>query len=437
MNLRKLSKKNASATKSLNWNEANNYNNTLLNDIHVQNISQYLAGTKITIIGGGGIAATELPKLSRELRRHGAEIHFCITENCLKFIGLESLRWASGNEVVVNPSGLAEHICTSDALVISPATADIISKSSNGICSDGATTLIQSGLGMKKTIIYCPTMHESLAFSPIIEENKEKLKKMEGVFFTLPRNEEGKEKLPLPEILSINIAHIINKRKSFSNNGKRVLVTIGGTRTMIDPVRCITNLSTGSLGIEVAKTFYAMGIDLTVLCANTTKAVPEYDMEDVILLPNYHEMYTYLKNINENKFDGVIHLVAGSDFAPKSISHSKISSKQETLRIDFVKTKKIIDLENLAKIQFKAAAKLTSGNQEEGIEIAKNLLNIKNLNSILYSNSVDTWNKNREHSGVFLKNKNGQINEISVDGKKEMAIQFYLSFKDYIDKIKD
>jgi phosphopantothenoylcysteine decarboxylase / phosphopantothenate---cysteine ligase len=437
MNLRKLSKKNASTKKSSDESNTNDSKNSLLKDTQVQNISQFLASTKITIIGGGGIAATELPKLSRELRRHGAEIHFCVTENCLKFIGMESLRWASGNEVVINPSGLAEHICTSDALVISPATADIISKSSNGICSDGATTLIQSALGMGKTIIFCPTMHESLSFSPIIEENKEKLKRMEGVFFTRPRNEEGKEKLPLPEILSINIAHIINKRKLYSSKGKRTLVTLGGTRTMLDPVRCITNLSTGSLGIEVAKTFYAMGIDLTLLCANTNKTVPIYDNEEIISLPNYQDMYDYLKDINENKFDGIIHLVAGSDFAPRSISHSKISSKQESLRIDLVKTKKIIDLEHLAKIPFKAAAKLTSGSQEEGIGVAKEMLNKKNLNSLLYSNSSSAWDKNPEHSGIFLKNTNGQINEICVNGKKEMAVQFYLSFKDYIDKKKD
>ena len=437
MNQHKLPKKNSSAKKSSDESKGNLISRSLLMDTQVKETSQFLKDTKITIIGGGGIAATELPKLSRELRRHGAEIHFCVTENCLKFIGIESLRWASGNEVVINPSGLAEHICTSDALIISPATADIISKSSNGICSDGATTLIQSALGMGRTIIFCPTMHESLAFSPIIEKNKEKLKKMDGVFFTNPRKEEGKEKLPLPDILSINIAHIINKRKFFNNKNKKALVTIGGTRTMLDPVRCITNLSTGSLGIEVAKTFYAMGIDLTLLCASTNKAVPVYDDEEVISLPNYQDMYNYLKEINENKYDGIIHLVAGSDFIPKSISHSKISSKQETLRVDLVKTKKIIDLEHLSKIPFKAAAKLTSGSHEEGIEIAKEMLNKKNLNAILYSNSSSTWNKHQEHNGVFLKGLNGQINEICVNGKKEMAVQFYLSFKDYIDKKKD
>ncbi|MBX9838721.1 MAG: hypothetical protein K2X69_10480, partial [Silvanigrellaceae bacterium] len=161
MNQGKLTKKKVSAKNLSVESSKKSLKSLPIKDTQVIKTSQFLLNTKITIIGGGGIAATELPKLARELRRQGAEAQFCITENCLKFIGIESLRWASNNEVIINPSGLAEHICTSDALVISPATADLISKTSNGICSDGATTLIQSALGMNKTIIYCPTMHES------------------------------------------------------------------------------------------------------------------------------------------------------------------------------------------------------------------------------------------------------------------------------------
>ncbi|APJ02813.1 phosphopantothenoylcysteine decarboxylase [Silvanigrella aquatica] len=430
MNQRKVSKRNESATNLSNESNAKNLNKTTLQDTQVEIVSRFLANTKITIVGGGGIAATELPKLARELRRHGAEVHFCVTENCLKFIGIESLRWASSNEVVVNPSGLAEHICTSDALVISPATADVISKASNGICSDGATTLIQSALGMRKTIIFCPTMHESLAFSPIIEENKNKLKSMDGVFFTLPRSEEGKEKLPLPEILAINIAHIINKRKLYFNDSIKTIVTLGGTRTMIDPVRCITNLSTGSLGIQVAKTFYAMGIELTLLCAQTNKSIPEYDNQEIVSLPNYQDMYEYLNNINASKYEGIIHLLAGSDFTPKKTSKSKISSKQDSLNIELIKTKKILDMEHLSKIPFKAAAKLTSDNSLESLNIAKDLLNKKSLNAILHNDSSTAWNKTQTHPGTFLSIYNNE--GISVQGNQEISQQFYLSFQNYL-----
>ncbi len=437
MNEGKLTKKNTIASKINASQSENTVNKKPIADTEVLAISSYLLDMRVAIVWGGGIAAIELPKLARELRRHGACVQFFVTENCLKFIGIDSLRWASQQEVVVHPTGLAEHICTADALVVSPATADLISKSANGICSDGATTLIQSALGLKKTIIFTPTMHESLSFSPIIEKNREKLLKLNGVFFTKPRKEEGKEKLPLAAELALDICHIINKRKYYSKKERNTLITLGGTRTMLDPVRCVTNLSTGALGIEVAKTFYAMGVQPIILAANTNKEVPQFGDEETYHLPNYQDMYNYIKELKINKIDAFINLVAGSDFTPKTISNAKISSKEETLRIDLVKTKKIIDLEHLEKIPFKAAGKLTSGSENEGIQVAKKLLTQKNLNAVLYSNSNNTWNKTKEHSGVLLSNLNGHIHEINVNGKKEMAVQFYALFKKFFDSKTD
>lgn len=99
-----------------------------MHDTSVQVNTDFLENQKISLVCGGGIASIEAPKLARELRRHGASVQFYITEACLKFVGLESLRWASQNEVILNPSGLVEHICTSDAVVVAPATADLISK---------------------------------------------------------------------------------------------------------------------------------------------------------------------------------------------------------------------------------------------------------------------------------------------------------------------
>lgn len=397
-------------------------------DTSVDQISQYLSGCKISLIGGGGIAAIELPKLARELRRHGADVHFCVTETCLKFIGIESLRWASQNEVIVTPTGLAEHICTSEAVIVTPATADIIAKASHGICSDGATTLLQSALGQNKTVIFCPTMHESLSHSPIIEENKDKLLKINGVYFIKPRQEEGKDKLPAVDLLTLNIAHIINKRKYYNDIPPNVLITLGGTRAMIDPVRCITNLSTGNLGKEVAKTFYCMGIQLTLLIANTSNSLPKFDYANCIVIPNYIEMYEYLKNISENKFNGIIHLLAGSDFIPTQTQNEKISSKQNSLNIELKKSNKIIDLKNLDKIPYKAAAKLTTGEKDDGLKIAHEMMISKKLNFILWSSSKSAWDKNTEHSGITLAFKEGEVYERDAHGKNNMANQFYLNF---------
>lgn len=254
-------------------------------------------------------------------------------------------------------------------------------------------------------------MHNSLADSPIIEKNKEILKKYENIFFTKPRKEEGKDKLPNPEELALNISHIFNSQKYFKNNERNVLISLGGTRTMIDPVRCITNLSTGSLGIETAKVFYAMGVKIHLLVGNINKELPNFENSKIDYLPDYNEMYNYLKKLNTKKYDGIIHLIAGSDFTPKTLSHSKISSKNETLTIELIKLKKIIDLDNLNTISYQAGAKLTSGDEKNGLEIAKKLLIEKNLNSVLYSNTNDTWKKEKEHSATFLEINSNKIIE--------------------------
>ena len=244
----------------------------ILEDTNVEISSSYLKNMKVALVSGGGIAAIEVPKFVRELRRHGAKTEIFITENCLKFVGIESLRWASQNEVVQNPSGLSEHICTADAVVVLPATADLISKVSQGICCDGATTFLQSALGLKKTIIFCQTMHDSLANSPIIKQNIENLKKFPSVIFIEPRKEEGKQKLPEVKNLALTVSHHIHKEKKQLSD--RVLITYGGSRVMLDPVRCLTNLSTGALGSEVSQLFYAMGYNLTILAANTIEKFP-------------------------------------------------------------------------------------------------------------------------------------------------------------------
>ncbi len=399
----------------------------IIEDTSVHKTSHYLDNYKISVVSGGGIAAVEIPRFIRELRRHGATTQIYMTENCLKFVGIESMRWASQNEVIINPSGLSEHICTSDVVVIAPATADLISKIKNGICCDAATTLVQSALGAKKIVIFCQTMHDSLANSPIILENKDYLKKLPNVFFVEPRKEEGKQKIPDVETLAMNICHIVNKQKK--NIKEHILLTFGGTRVMLDPVRCITNLSTGALGIEVAKLFYGMGYTLTILAANTIHNLCNYG-EDFYIhnLPEYSDLFDFASRIDPKKFDGLIHLVAASDFTPDKLEENKISSNTNKLTVTFSKTKKLLSLTKLQEISYKAAAKLTGGEVEEGLKQAKELITTYNLNAVFWNSAQDAWNNKKTHNGVFLENKNTIITQENVDSKKQIALCYFNSF---------
>lgn len=395
----------------------------IIEDTGIQKISSYLDSYKVTVVCGGGIAAVEIPRLLRELRRHGATTQVCVTENCLKFVGIESMRWASQSEVIMNPSGLSEHICTSDAIIVSPATADLISKIRHGICSDGATTFVQSALGLNKPVIFCQTMHDSLANSPIIQENIHFLKKLPNVFFIKPRQEEGKQKIPDVETLAMDICHLINKQTKKID--EHILITYGGTRVMLDPVRCITNLSTGALGIEVAKLFYGMGYELTVLAANTMQKSPSYENLNFHYLPDYNDMLSFANAINPKKYDGLIHLVAASDFVPETYEKNKINSGTEKITIKLMKTKKLLTHTKLKDIAYKAAAKLTT---ENGIKKATELLDENKLDAVFWSTAQDAWHNGNTHTGIFISKNKNKTEQQKINNKKQIAQCYFKAF---------
>lgn len=401
-----------------------------MDDTSVKLKSNCLSGYKVTIAAGGGIAAVEIPRLARELRRHGAQVFCYVTENCLKFIGAESLAWASNNPLVVHPSGRAEHICTSDAVVVVPATADLISKIRHGICSDGVTTLVQSALGQKKPVLFCPTMHNSLANSPIISENRVFLSQLKNVFFLDSRKEEGKEKIPAPEILALNISHHI--RKSQFQTPPHVLLTLGGTRVMLDPVRCLTNLSTGGLGVEVLKCLFGYGVQLTVLKGLTEKEVPLFEGVQYHHLPNYNDIYTFANHLEPTTYQGFIHLLAASDFSPMIQQTKKISSQQEKLILEFAKNKKILDIDSLKQIPYQACAKLTEGQGDDEKDMALHLLKKRKLNAVFWNGANQVWNFAPSHSGIFIERNEGSISETPLSGKNQIATAFYQSFVNFL-----
>ncbi len=164
-------------------------------DLKVNSISKSLEGITIALCISGGIAAIETPKLARHLRRYGAEVKAYTTQNAYKFIGKTSLEWATEKEVIDELSGLAEHICQEDIVLVAPATLNTINKFAYGIADNVVTTLLASALGGEKDIYLVPTMHESLYCNPILKENLEKLQKY-NVKIISPRLCEGKAKIP-------------------------------------------------------------------------------------------------------------------------------------------------------------------------------------------------------------------------------------------------
>jgi phosphopantothenoylcysteine decarboxylase/phosphopantothenate--cysteine ligase len=393
-------------------------------DTAVEMLSQTLRGFRITVCSGGGIAATELPRIARELRRHGAQVRFVVTQAALRFVGETSLEWASANPVVVNPSGLAEHIFDGDAVLVAPATADLIGKAAAGLCTDGVTTLLQSAFGLGKPVFLLPTMHGSMAQSPFVARNLELLATLPRVYVLEPRREEGKLKAPDPKEIALEVCHRWNAQRHFEGRAPRVAVTFGGTRVSIDPVRCITNLSSGRLGALLGEALYRRGCSLLMLKAQTSAELPRMSEAEIVDAAEFSDLHAQLENLNAKATAGIFHIAAVSDFVLEKKVLEKISSDAKDLSLRLVKGPKLLALENVKEVGFQAACKLTTGDKLAGLATARLFASKNNLDLCLWNHADEAFGEREtEHAGVLLvKNEvGGTYSEFPLKGKRVLA----------------
>lgn len=400
-------------------------------DLSVETKHLFLKDVKVGLVGGGGIAAIELPKIARELRRYGALVRFYVTENCLRFIGREALEWASGELVTVTPTGFADHICQDDMVLVLPGTADLVAKLAHGICSDGASTYLQSAIGQKKLVLICPTMHKSLSESEFVKENFARVKKQDNVIILPPREEEGKLKAPDPQLLAKLSSHFFN-RVGLQKNKKptRVLVTLGGSRVLIDAVRCLTNISTGRLGALLVDELYCHGFEVDALVGQSEVAIQNRPGLSVTVEPNFEGMYAFLKNIKPTNYSGFFHVAALSDYLFKGDETKKMSSKQSTLELKLTAAPKMIELANLKKIAYRFACKLTETNEDAGLKIATEFMNKHSLNGILWNNASSAFKKATHEGIVIVKAKNAP-QHVRVAGKQQLATVMVEHFENW------
>ncbi|AFK22882.1 bifunctional phosphopantothenoylcysteine decarboxylase/phosphopantothenate--cysteine ligase CoaBC [Pyrococcus sp. ST04] len=304
--------------------------------------SRKLVGKKIVLAIPGSIAAVECVKLARELIRHGAEVHAVMSESATKIIHPYAMEFATGNPVVTEITGFIEHVelageheNKADLILICPATANTISKIACGIDDTPVTTVVTTAFS-HIPIMIAPAMHESMYRHPIVRENIEKLKRL-GVEFIGPRIEEGKAKVATIDEIVYNV---IRKLHPKSLKGKKVLVTAGATREYIDPIRFITNASSGKMGVALAEEADFRGAEVTLI---KTKGSVKSFVENQIIVETVEEMLKVIeRELSEKKYDVVIMAAAVSDFRPKIVSSEKIKSDR-TVTLELVPNPKIID----------------------------------------------------------------------------------------------
>jgi phosphopantothenoylcysteine decarboxylase/phosphopantothenate--cysteine ligase len=303
---------------------------------------------RIVLCITGSVAAVQCPEIARQLMRHGAEVFAVMSPMAQKIIHPYLMEWATGNPVVTELTGKIEHVALAgehdnkaDLILVAPATANTISKIASGIDDTTVTSVASTAFGSKIPMVIVPAMHESMYRHPILDENVKKLRAL-GVEFVGPRVEEGKAKIAeTEEILEVVIGKL-SASKDFA--GMKILVTAGPTLEYIDPVRVITNKSSGLMGIEVTREALLRDAEVTLIYGPGTATPP--NQARVIIVETTKEMYdAVVSELKSQKYDVVIATAAASDWALRKPFDFKVSTrKTSTLNVELETTPKIIDV---------------------------------------------------------------------------------------------
>lgn len=309
-----------------------------------------LAGKKIVLCISGSVAAYKAIELARLLMRHGADVTCVASKAATDLIQPSYFKWATGNQVITKLTGDLEHIKVadyrqSDLIVVYPCTANTLGKLANGIDDTPISTVLSVGLGSKIPIVIALAMHQSMYENPAVVKNMEFLRKK--VEFVSPAFVEGKAKAAEPE----EILDLVLDRFGSSPvlKKKSILITAGPTAEYIDPVRVITNLSSGKTGVLLAAEFVSAGSKVTLIYGPGTEAPPKGAR--VIRVQTSAEMGKSLRKELKHKHDIVILAAAASDYTPERPSKTKLDSNLRRISLKLKRVPKMIN--DVKKIQGK------------------------------------------------------------------------------------
>lgn len=346
---------------------------------------------KCVIIGvTGGIACYKVANLVSMLKKAGADVNVIMTKNATQFISPLTFETLSENKCVVDtfePKANydVEHISLAkkaDVIMIAPATANIIAKMANGIADDMLTTTV---LASKCKKIIAPAMNTNMFENKITQDNLEKLKNydfeiIEPAVGLLACKDTGIGKMPEPNVLFEYILKEIAFDKSML--GKNVLISAGATCEYIDPVRYITNPSSGKMGFSLAKACILKGANVTLVCGNTSTTPPMF--ANIINVVSAEDMFNVFKDIHKN-FDIIFMASAVSDFTPTTVYTEKVKKDSANNNLELKQTKDILKYlgENKPYNQILCGFSMETQNL---LENSKSKLIRKNLDYIVANN---------------------------------------------------
>ena len=331
-----------------------------------------LAERKIALCITGSVASAKCPELARELMRRGANVRVVMTPHATRLITPQLMHWATGNEVIAELTGKIEHVELAqwaDLILTAPATANTLSKVACAIDDTPVASVVSVALGLGKPVVMVPAMHASMYQHKLLQENLARLRSA-GIHVLDPRLEEGKAKLPgVQEIVSF----VIESLGPRDMQGMRVLVTAGPTVEPIDPIKLITNRSSGKMGIAVARAAAARGAGVTLIYGPGSETPPAN--VKLVRVQTTAEMRDAFGRELASRHDVIISAAAAQDFAVERPAEHKLRHS-EPVMLKLVPAPRVLGgVRKLAPDAFVVGFKAEySVSDEELIEAAKDKL---------------------------------------------------------------
>lgn len=349
-----------------------------------------LKGKTVVLAISGSIAAYKIASLASALGKLHADVQVLMTQNATNFINPITFETLTGNKCLVdtfdrNFQYSVEHVALAkraDVVLVAPASANVIGKIANGIADDMLTTTV---MACKCKKIISPAMNTQMFENPIVQDNLKKLEHygyevIQPAVGLLACKDVGKGKMPEPETLLEYILQEVSYEKDLK--GKKILVTAGPTQEPIDPVRYLTNHSSGKMGYAIAKVCSMRGAEVTLVSGKTAIKPPLF--VDVVPVTTAREMYEAVTGRSDRQ-DIVIKAAAVADYRPKTISEQKVKKTDGELSIEMERTDDILKYlgEHKRANQFLCGFSMET---EHMLENSRKKLKKKNLDMIVANN---------------------------------------------------
>ena len=384
----------------------------------------------------GSIAAYKACDIIRILTKEGANVKVAMSESAQKFITPLTFASITKNDVITElfsdeGEKALEHVEISfkiDAICVIPATANIISKAANGVADDLISTLL---LICEQPTVFIPAMNYKMWQNKTTIDSVEKLKNLgkkiiypeEGYLASLHKGEGRLSK-------NINVINALRKlfKKKLPLENKNVLVTAGPTRELIDPVRYISNFSSGKMGFSLAQSSFNMGANVFLISGPTN--LQEIPGVNTVFINSADEMYNEVVNIlANNAIDLLFMNAAVCDYSPNAIKDKKIKDKKHKINLELIPNKDIIKEITKNFKGFKSVGFSLEGENGEKEAIRK--LKDKNLDYIILNRyDIEDIGFNSNYNEVTIFSKKNKIIQLNKDRKDRLATQII----DYIIK---